>query len=255
MKFSVDTLRNTVGIVVAVLAVASVAYYGFFAVPSIRRSSAKLSIVERVIDESGPGYSITGSYPEITEGMNAAAFNTYITGIVQNEEDDFKQNLSEVAVAGGTSTLTVQGTVVATSTDFVSVLLYADNFLVGMAHPSHTMVSVNFDLSRGRNIALGDLFVPGADYLNVIADYAASDIADQVKNGTYFSTPEYITQSGGLAADSANFEVFNITMHALILHFQEYQVGPYASGPATTTIPWNALSFVMSPVSPLLHLF
>ncbi len=178
-----------------------------------------------------------------------------MTGIVQSEENGFKQNLSEVAVAGGTSTLTVQGAVVATSTDFVSVLFSTESFLVGMAHPSDAMISVNFDLSRGKNIALSDLFIPGADYLNVIADYAANDIADQIKNGTYFSTSEYITQSGGLAADPANFEVFNITPHALILHFQEYQVGPYASGLATTTIPWDALSSIVSPVSPFLHLF
>ena len=247
--------RTTVGVSVAVIAIGAVAYYGFFAAPVKQEPVVGPAIVMRSINEEGPGYSISGSYPEIAEGTNAAAFNAYITGIVQGEEDDFKQNLSEVAVAGGTSTLTVRGTVVATSTDFISALFSTENFLVGMAHPSHTMVSVNFDLSRGRNIALNDLFTPGADYLNVIADYAANDIADQIKNGTYFSTSEYITQSGGLIADPANFEVFTITPHALILHFQEYQVGPYASGPATTTIPWNALSSVMSPVSPLFHLF
>lgn len=248
-------LKSIVGVAVAVLAIASIAYYGFYAVPHRQKPAAEVAMVMRSIDENGPGYSIGGSYPEITEGTNAAAFNAYITGIVQNEENDFKQNVSEVAVANGTSTLTVRGTVVATSTNFVSALLSTENFLVGMAHPSHAMVSVNFDLSRGSNITLSDLFAPGADYLNVIADYAMNDIANQIKDGTYFSTPEYIVQSGGLTADPANFAVFSITPHALIVHFQEYQVGPYASGPATTTIPWNALSSVASPVSPLFHLF
>ena len=249
------TLRTTVGVVVAVVAIGAIAYDGFFAAPVRQEPVAGPVIVTGSINEEGPGYSISGSYPEIEKGTNAAAFNAYVTGIVQSEENGFKQNLSEVAVAGGTSTLTVQGAVVATSTDFVSVLFSTESFLVGMAHPSDAMISVNFDLSRGKNIALSDLFIPGADYLNVIADYAANDIADQIKNGTYFSTSEYIAQSGGLAADPANFEVFNITPHALILHFQEYQVGPYASGPATTTIPWDALSSIVSPVSPLLHLF
>ncbi len=248
-------LKSIIGAAIAVLAIASIAYYGFFAAPVKQKPVVGPAIVMKSIGESGPGYSIDGSYPEITEGTNAAAFNAYITGIVQNEENDFRQNLSEVAVANGTSTLTVRGTVVATSTNFVSALLFVENFLVGMAHPSHAMVSVNFDLSRGRNIALSDLFIPRADYLNVIADYATNDITNQIKNGTYFSTPEYIAQSGGLTADPANFEVFSITPYALIMHFQEYQVGPYASGPATTTIPWNALSSVASPVSPLFHLF
>ncbi len=250
-----EILRTIVGVVIAILAIVVIAYYGFFAAPVKQKLVTGPAIVVRSIDENGPGYSIGGSYPEIAEGTNAAAFNASVEGIVQSEENDFKQNVSDVAVPGGTSTLDIHSSVVATSSNFVSILLSTDDYFVGMAHPSHAMASVNFDLASGRAIALSDLFAPGSDYLSVIADYAMNDITKQIKNGTYFSTLEYVAQSGGLAADPANFEVFNITPAGLIIRFQEYQVGPYASGPTSTTIPWGELSGILNPVEPLLHLF
>ncbi len=256
------TFRNTVGGAIAVVAIALIGYYGFFAAPVKQEPAAGFAVTAQPIDETGPGYSITGSYPEISGGVNAGVFNGYMAAVIRDEEDNFKQGLNDanfpVPTAGGgvgTSTLAIHSTIVATSTNFIGILLSSENYLVGMAHPFSAMNTVNFDFATGNNIALGDLFAPGSDYLNVIADYSAKDLADQIKNGTYVSSQDYIAQSGGLIPDPTNFQVFSITPSALIIHFQEYQVGPYASGPATTVIPWSALSAVLSPVGPLSHLF
>lgn len=259
-------LKNTVGIAIAVLAAAAVAYWGFLAPRPPEGGTAApaqgFAVSMRSIDESGPGYAITGSYPELSGAKNAGAFNGYVSAVVREEESVFKQGLGDMAssfspadLAGMTSTLAIRSSIVATSTNFVGILLSTDDYLVGMAHPAHAMASVNFDLATGRDIALGDLFAPGSDYLAVIASSSAADVARQIREGAYASSQSYIDQSGGLLPDPANFQVFSITPEGLIVYFQEYQVGPYASGRTSTTIPWSALSGILNPVGPLSHLF
>ncbi len=258
-------LKEAVGIVVAIVAITLVAYFGFLkgGAGSVKTPApTTLVISEQPLDEAGPGYSIIGSYPVLQGGKESGAFNGYISSMVQSRIDDFKQSFGErdisrlpLEMQEVTSTLIINYSIEATSTDFMSVLLSSESYLVGMAHPSHAMDSVNFDLTTGKDLALGDFFAPGSDYLKIIADYAKSDILNQIKDGTYFSTEDYLDQSGGLLPDESNFQVFNVTPDALVVHFQEYQVGPYVSGPATTTIPWSIFKGVLNPVGPLNRLF
>jgi hypothetical protein len=57
---------------------------------------------------------------------------------------------------------------------------------------------------------------------------------------------EYLNQ--GTTPEEANFENFTITGDALVLIFPPYQVGPYALGTQTVSIPLVELKDVLKPV-------
>ncbi len=245
--------KDWVGIIMGMLAIFLIAYYGFINKKPVNHENGYV-LNQTAINESGEGYSITGSFPEMSGGNNLSAFNDYISYVINAKEDDFRQGLKDMNTSllppemrNVTSTLIVNYSVVATSTDFVSLLFNSESYFVGMAHPSHAMDSVNFNLTSGKNISLGDIFIQNSNYLNLIADYSKNDILNQIKNGSYSSSQEYLDQSGGFLPDETNFQVFNITPQALIIHFQEYQAGPYVSGPAEVSIPWSILKDVLDP--------
>lgn len=262
-----NQIKDWVSFAIAAVVVISLAYYFMFvpgkSAPSAPQAvSGVYAISSGTISDIGTGYSITGSYPEISGMKNSNGFNELVASAMQARIDGFKQYLGDLNFSNlppemqkVTSTLIFDYSIESTSTDFVSAMLYSESYLVGMAHPSHAMDSINFDSSLDKNIALSDLFLPGADYLKVISDYSFNDLMNQIKNGTYDSTEGYINQGGGTLPDPQNFQIFSITKDDLIIHFSEYQVGPYASGPADAPIPWKSLSGILSPTGPLNHLF
>ncbi len=248
--------KDIAGLAIGILAVTLIVYFGFIengGPAPVPAGDSGYAISARTLDEAGRGYSITGLYP-VLKGAGAVAFNAYVSSVIQGRIDAFTRSLAAMDTSrlppqmqNATSTLVIDYETVATSSDFVDFLFSSESYLIGMAHPTHALDSVNFDLAAGKEISLPDLFQPGADYLAAIADYSRNDILNQIKNGVYSSTEDYVNQNGGLIPDPVNFSVFNVTKNALIIRFQEYQVGPYVSGPASTSIPWSSLSGILNP--------
>lgn len=114
----------------------------------------------------------------------------------------------------------------------------------GGAHGNAAYSSETFDMN-GKTYALGDLFLPGTDYLSVLSRLATEhfkndpDIAFDPKDKTF---------GGGLAPVSDNFKAFAVSGDSLIFRFQNYQIAPYAAG-----APSFEISIFDSAIKPLLR--
>ena len=103
------------------------------------------------------------------------------------------------------------------------------------------------DLRSGAIIKLADLFAPGADYAQKLSTITTADLLSQIQSGQYGSTPDFLAQTGGASSDAANFQVFGLAPQGLVIHFQDYQVGPGAAGPAQVVIPYGELKDIAAP--------
>jgi hypothetical protein len=106
---------------------------------------------------------------------------------------------------------------------------------------------LNYDLKNGKQLKLADLFKPGSKYLQAIATYSIADLKKQGKEKGL--TDEEIER--GAAADAKNYQSWNITKRGLAISFDSYQVGPYAAGPQSVTVPYSALKDLISPEGPI----
>jgi len=116
---------------------------------------------------------------------------------------------------------------------------------IGGAHPSQYHTTLNYDLTTGRTLALADLFRPGIDAVQSVADYCINDLRQ--RQDMLF--PDYATT--GAAPQPENYQAWNVTSLGLLITFDEYQVAPYAAGPQTVLIPYPALETLLDPLGPL----
>ena len=110
------------------------------------------------------------------------------------------------------------------------------------AHPNGYFHTFTFDSTTGANLALGDLFTSGADYLHKLSNISRAELPAVI--GTDADT-SYI--ASGTTPDEANFGNFALDKDNLVLIFPPYQVGPYALGPETLYIPRTELKDILKP--------
>lgn len=115
----------------------------------------------------------------------------------------------------------------------------------GGAHPNQYHTTLNYDLTTGRVLTLADLFRPGIDAVQSVADYCINDLRQ--RQDMLF--PDYATS--GAAPRPENYQAWNVTSLGLLITFDEYQVAPYAAGPQTVLIPYPALETLLDPLGPL----
>ncbi|OAT79385.1 DUF3298 and DUF4163 domain-containing protein [Desulfotomaculum copahuensis] len=100
----------------------------------------------------------------------------------------------------------------------------------GGAHGLEVKKAYNFDLTNGKNLALGDLFKPGTDYKGIINAEIKKQI--QAKPGEYFSG------ANGFQGIKDN-QGYYLSDNALVIYFQEYDIAPYAAGHPEFKIPYT----------------
>lgn len=209
--------------------------------------SSGLTIQSSPVEEAGtePPYTIKAQVPYLqgSDDIRVQNFNTYLKQIVQNEIDGFKTNTLAYAstppIANG-STLEIQYTVLGQRNDIWSIQFLVYFYADGAAHPGHYSISVNYDLANGREVTLDELFLPGSDYLNVLADISKADLSTRDIGFESFST--------GADPLPENYARWNLSNEGfLVITFDEYQVAPYAAGPQTVTIPVSQLQNIANP--------
>ncbi len=114
----------------------------------------------------------------------------------------------------------------------------------GGAHPGSHHRVLNYDLTTGNVLSLGDLFEPGSNYLDLIAEYCIQEL----KKNQEILFPDF-EQSAGPSAE--NYQVWIITPDGLLVVFEEYQVAPYAAGPQSVLVPYLDLEKILDPAGPL----
>jgi hypothetical protein len=109
----------------------------------------------------------------------------------------------------------------------------------GAAHPGLYSITLNYDLGQGRELGLGDLFLPNSAYLEAIANYCVTELSKQPG----FDEP----WSDGAKPTPENYDNWNITPDGLLITFDMYQVAPGASGPIQVLVPYDQLQAVIDP--------
>ncbi len=125
----------------------------------------------------------------------------------------------------------------------VSFRLVLSQYISGAAHPGAQVKSFTFDLTTGKELALPDLFKPGAPYLN----YLSRRALEQLKASEF---KDDLIEEGASARDP-NFASYNLTDKGMEVTFQEYQVGPYAIGTPTVKYTYAELRPLMGSSGPL----
>jgi hypothetical protein len=119
-------------------------------------------------------------------------------------------------------------------------------YVAGAAHPASFFVTATDDLRTGRELALADLFQPGAPYLATIADRARADLARQ-----FADTGPDVLFPEGVSPSAANYEAWWLTKEGLVIGFAQCQATACASGPLTATIPWTDLRDILAAAGPV----
>ena len=120
----------------------------------------------------------------------------------------------------------------------LSTLRIDDTRYEGGAHGMTSVIWQSFDPATGRRLRLSDL-ATGAhrDSLRALAERAFRE-AKGVAPGADLKAQGWFVWDGG---DFALPENFGVTRDGLVFHWNPYDIAPYAAGPATITLPWNAV--------------
>jgi hypothetical protein len=217
--------------------------------PTVPLLSQTVTLASSSHQETGqvPAYTLTAQTP-VLEGSSdrrVEKFNREAAALVQAELEAFKQNLQSmppVPVSAGSS-FDMRYTLVSPPGEVLSLKFGIDAYVEGAAHPYHLTHTLTYDLQKGRDVSLDQLFLPGSDYLAALADYCKAelgrrDIAFDASNTGADPTPE-------------NYRNWNITPQGLLITFDEYQVAAYAAGHQDVVIPYRALQTIIDPNGPL----
>jgi hypothetical protein len=198
-----------------------------------------------------PAYSIEAQYPQIEGSTDAGVvgFNKAINSMVASQIADFKKNVAAVDVVPGATTesgLTINYEITYATSALISVAFTVSPYLAGAAHPNHYTSVLNYDLKAGKPIALAELFKPGSNYLQFLANYC---IAQLKKRLGEMSDVDWINR--GASAKRDNYQNWNIGRKGLEVTFDPYQVAAHAAGPQRVVIRYEALKSLLNPNSPL----
>lgn len=217
--------------------------------PIVPLISQGLTLNFTTISETGtiPVFTISAQVPVLT-GSNdprILQFNQQMVVIVQQEVSSFKQSLTAASnppIAMGSS-FNLKYSLVSPWSNILSLKFVIDSYHDGAAHPGQYSRAFTFDLTTGHQVNLDQLFLPGSNYLQVLADYCKTELA---KRDIAFDAS--ITGADPLPQ---NYLIWNISADGLVITFDEYQVAAYAAGPQIVTIPYNALTGIIDKQGPL----
>ena len=178
---------------------------------------------------------LVGPEEDVVEGFNRA-----VNGFTTYALDEFRQWLSAGVKEPG-STIWMTHTITFATDELISVLFYVDGYVTGAAHPFHYSHSLNYDTSAVRMLELGDLFLPGADYLAELSRYSLVDLERQ----------GVLEWEEGAQPLPENFQRWNLDARGLLISFDAYTIAPYAAGPHSVLIPYEELRDVADPEGPL----
>jgi hypothetical protein len=204
-----------------------------------------VSLVSNPTEESGtsPDYTIKAQTPffQGSEDQRVTNFNLAMAQLTQEEIASFRDNVAQVQPQAGASGsfYDQQYKLLSPPSDLVSLKFQIMIYIQGAAHPGTHIRTVNYDLETGTYINLAQLFLPGSDYLERIANYCIEQLSGRDIGFESFSS--------GAQPLPENYGNWNITAGGLLITFDEYQVAAYAAGPQEVTVPYAELQTVIDP--------
>ena len=202
-------------------------------------------------------YEIAAQYPQFSGGNNPnfEKFNQAVRASVTKRVAEFKKDMEaeegeELRPEGSMgSDLTIGYEIALAQDDVVSVRFDVGSYYQGAAHPNSYTDVINYDLKNGKQLNLADLFKPGSKYLQAIATYAIAELKKQ-SAAAGNSLPDDMIESGA-SPSAKNYQSWKITRKGLGIHFDAYQVGPYAAGAHYVLVPYANLKELINPEGPI----
>lgn len=222
--------------------------------------SGAAEIIAKTIKESNKKlkYEIDAEYPQLIGLVSPGfeKFNKEAGSIANREVTEFKKNKSESSPddSEGSSpgnTLHMGYTIALATDDLISIQFDVGTYYSGAAHPNSNAQVLNFDVKNARTLRLGDLFKPGAKYLQTLSSYAIKDLKGQSTAKGADGMLDNASIESGAGATARNYQNWTITKNGLAITFDAYQVGPYAAGPQYVVIPYSALKQIIDMNGPL----
>lgn len=200
-------------------------------------------------DNKQSKYTIEVHYP-LLEGPSSPRidpFNREVNATIQKEIDSFKQSVADYAKTTNPpatlpgSSLKIDYVVTLGQDGLLSVQYTESTYFTGAAHPNSVTFVTNYDLNKGKMLALANLFKPGVDYLKPISDYSLNVLKQHVQ----------IIEAEGAAPKAENYNSWNLDEKGLMITFDPYQVAAYAYGPQRIFIPYSQLKSIIDTNGPL----
>lgn len=198
---------------------------------------AKLPVADRAISQSSPKVKMDVHYPVTGRADLDTLFADYV-----------RARIREVGQPGSDETHGVPYSLIASykvtrNDDRFFAVLYTVEEYTGGAHGMHVQESFTFLMPEARRVYLPEL-VDGARGLSRLSTLAIADLSKRLLQG-----PDAMTNAdwikGGAAPAQLAATPFEWGDQALILHFGEYAVAPYAAGPQTVRLPMAAIADVV----------
>ena len=208
-------------------------------VPLISQHVTLVNVPFREANPGGnfPSYTITSETPQLTgsDDPRVQAFNERLNELVSKEVDSHRQNFQQLPLTplSNGSFLDATYTLVSQVGDLWSLKFDLSFYADTAAHPGSYNVTVNYDLDHGRELALGDLFLPDSNYLEMISKYCTAQLSQQPYADSFFLE--------GAKPTPENYRNWNIAPDGLLITFDVYQVAPYAAGPQKVLVPYDEL--------------
>jgi hypothetical protein len=222
--------------------------------------SGAAELIAKTIKESNKKlkYEIDAQYPQLIGLLNAGfeKFNQEASRLAVRDVNEFRKNLSDTASetseeSASGSSLDIGYTVALATDDLISIQFDVGTYYSGAAHPNSNSRVLNFDVKKARILRLGDLFKPGAKYLQALSSYSIKDLKRQSTAKGADGMLDDASIESGAGASARNYENWTITKKGLGITFDAYQVGPYAAGPQYVLVPYSGLKDMIEPSGPL----
>ena len=242
-----------IGAIVILAIVGSALWYGL-----TQPSTPPPSYSGEIIEES-EFYSIRVAYPTTTPLRVSAGIEkdeaavAFLKTEVESGVQAFKANtdpstLSEeeraVMGLGSSRKYTLEINYEATtSPTTLSYILFAYEDTLG-AHPNANYITETFELKSGARLTLRELFAFGADYLGILSTLARAKLPLQIASAGNIPI-EAVNMAyieAGTEPTELNFQNFYLSDDTFTMLFPPYQVGPWALGLQSVSVPRSELT-------------
>jgi hypothetical protein len=126
--------------------------------------------------------------------------------------------------------------------DDIQTVVFDISFYTGGAHPNSGYKSFAFDVKKGTELTLQDVFLNGDIPWDTISKLVQDDLTTHLAD---LSDATTIEQGTGINPD--NYKNWALTSDSLIFFFDPYQVAAYVAGPQKVEIPFAALHTLLAP--------
>jgi len=212
--------------------------------------SGQVTLVSQPYSETNqdPAFTITAQIPQLSgsDDPRVQVINQKLDELVQTEIAVFRGEFTRgpVVEVSTNSFLEVTYALLSQYNDIWSFKFYYSFYNNGAAHPGDFSHTINYDLGAGRELALGDLFISGPNYLETISNYCLAELRKQPYSDSFTTS--------GADPTLENYRNWNITPDGLMITFDTYQVAPGAAGPQIVIVPYDQLQALIDPQGPLM---